>query len=25
VLVAAGEMPPYREAAMRPTPGYLYG
>lgn len=25
VLVSAGEMPPYREAAMRPTPGYLYG
>lgn len=25
VLAAAGEMPPYRETAMRPTPGYLYG
>lgn len=24
VLVTAGEMPPYREAEMRPTPGYLY-
>ena len=25
VLVEVGEMPPYRAAAMRPTPGYLYG